>query len=79
MEPMYDGIDAEDFARGENERAAGWVDYRDAEDKCHVMCACGHYVTGPELGANIALCPNCNFRARFGERIPLVYPERMPC
>jgi hypothetical protein len=78
MEPMYDNLDAEAFAKGQNERARGHLDYNDVAGSAHVMCACGHYVTGPVLGTNIALCPNCEFRARLGESIAVVYPDRLP-
>jgi len=53
-------------------------DYYDRDGKPHVMCACGHWVTGPAIGTKIAMCPNCNFRARFGESIEVKYLNRLP-
>jgi len=54
-------------------------DYQDAEGTWHVMCACGHRVTGTvRPGDRIALCPNCRLRARHGEQILVQYEDRLP-
>lgn len=42
------------------------------------MCACGHRVGNVESGSKVALCPNCTLRARIGESIVVVYPDRLP-
>ena len=48
------------------------------EDGMHVMCACGHYVSGAVYhNDKIATCPNCSFLGRF-QRIVVVYPEQLP-
>jgi len=52
------------------------LDYQDAEGNWHIMCACGHTVTGPKPGAIISLCPNCQWLITF-KSIPVVYPERV--
>jgi hypothetical protein len=53
------------------------MEYTDA-DGLHIMCACGHYVSGGvKTGDKMALCPNCMFLAKFGH-IPVVYPEQLP-
>ena len=53
------------------------MEYTDA-DGLHLMCACGHYVSGGvKSGQKMALCPNCNFLLRF-QRIKVVYPEQLP-
>ena len=54
------------------------LDYEDAEG-WHVMCACGHYVNGEvRPGQRIAVCPNCEVLLNAGERVGIVYPERLP-
>ena len=53
------------------------MEYTD-DDGLHVMCACGHYVSGGvKPGDHMALCPNCMFLARF-QSIEAVYPEQLP-
>jgi len=52
-------------------------DYKD-DDGWHIVAACGHYVSGAaKEGDKIALCPNCQFLARF-KSIEIVRPDRLP-
>lgn len=53
------------------------LDYTDP-DGVHVMCACGHRVTGAEIGDQIALCPNCTMLASPGTSVTVAYPDRLP-
>lgn len=51
--------------------------YTDEKGNYHLMCACGHTVTGGvKEGMKVTLCPNCSFVARF-RGVPIVLPELM--
>jgi len=52
------------------------LDYQDESAAWHIICACGHTVSGPKPGTLISLCPNCRFVMRF-KAVPIVYPERL--
>ena len=53
------------------------MEYTD-DNGLHVMCACGHYVSGAvSSGDKIAVCPNCRFLVRF-QNIEAVYPDQLP-
>lgn len=55
------------------------MDYVSAAGTLWVMAACGHRCGGGvTLGARIALCPNCRLRVSIGEKVRVVYPERLP-
>jgi len=55
------------------------LDYQDENGVWHIMCACGHTVSGAaKLGDKIATCPNCRFRLAFGSPVMVMYPERLP-
>ena len=54
-------------------------EYRDEKGRLHVLCACGHYVSGSvKPGDKILLCPNCRLRLRLEGSIPLPYPGQVP-
>lgn len=54
------------------------MEYTD-DDGLHVMCACGHYVSGGvRAGEKITMCPNCRFTAYLAGRIEIVYPNQLP-
>ena len=53
------------------------MEYTD-EDGLHVMCACGHYVSGGvKSGQKVEMCPNCMFLIRF-QPISVVYEDQLP-
>jgi len=54
------------------------LDYIDDEGHLHIMCACGHTVSGSvKVGDKIPLCPNCRWSIKFGYG-KIVYPDRLP-
>lgn len=51
------------------------LDYIDDEGHLHIMCACGHTVSGSvKEGDKILLCPNC----RYLSQVIIEYQERIP-
>lgn len=53
------------------------LDYLDSDNNWHIMCACGHTVSGDvKPGDKIAVCPNCRFLLNLGQKIVIVYPDR---
>ncbi len=51
-------------------------DYQDANGTWHIVCGCGHTVTGVRPGTKISLCPNCLFLVRF-KPIPVIRADRV--
>jgi len=57
------------------------LDYIDDNGIFHLMCACGHTVSGSvKPGDKIALCPNCKWKLRFrlAANVDIPYPELLP-
>ena len=54
-------------------------EYRDEKGQLHVLCACGHYVSGSvKPGDKILLCPNCRLTLVCEGTVDIPYPEQMP-
>jgi hypothetical protein len=55
------------------------LDYQDEQGVWHIMCACGHTVSGsPRPGDKIIACPNCQLKLVVGITVVAKYPERIP-
>lgn len=52
-------------------------EYTDDKGALHILCACGHYVSGPKSGARIDLCPNCALLLRIRGSVPVERPDRL--
>jgi hypothetical protein len=54
------------------------LDYVGDDGVFHLMCACGHRVSGDvKQGDKIDLCPNCSFLLQF-QPVTIIYPDRLP-